>query len=651
MKKRIIALFIICLLLPVIHAGDHRNIDISIFNKSLTLDWDYTFHDGIGVSDSNIQTKSDMEVSIFDAVVNGFPEEEERLSNAAEVAKTDPERGNMLNIIDYLDGNIVVRNETPYTSPELALAELSGTDPEPTPKNIVEKAIYENCPSIVCWGDSLTNGTGGYGVNYPDVLLKAINKNILGNDPYHTLYDNVINSGYSGEDAVTIAVRSGSVRLVTTEDFTIPDDDSSIEVKFRSAGNKIVTPLHKCKVYIDGVPGTLYSNNAKRITKETNVYYFKRSIEDKEDVSEVDIKAGTQIVFESSLRYRNSIPIIFMGQNGGYDSVDELITYQKAMIAHQTFDREKYIIVGLHSGTAVERRELETAMEEAFGNHYINLRHYMCTQALTDAGITPSAEDFEYMLKGMTPPTVLYGSVHFNDIGYELIGNLVYNRMVELGYFDEVRDAVSETIQNGMEAGLIEDYGALVDGDAGDSGDADVSDDADGSGSGDANVATGEDGSGDGADASVSSDGSGDADGSGSGDANVANGEDGSGDGADATDGSGDGSDDADGSGDADGAGSGNGSGDVDVSGDGSDDGSGSYDGSNDEKSSDKKDDEITGWDETFTLTINRASTIRAIIPEINKETDKSRMKLKIKGKAVSFKRMKLGDGYLVLHL
>nr|MCR5625362.1 hypothetical protein [Lachnospiraceae bacterium] len=47
----------------------------------------------------------------------------------------------------------------------------------------------------------------------------------------------------------------------------------------------------------------------------------------------------------------------------------------------------------------------------------------------------------------------------------------------------------------------------------------------------------------------------------------------------------------------------------------------------------------------------NRASTIRAIIPEINKETDKSRMKLKIKGKAVSFKRMKLGDGYLVLHL
>lgn len=33
-------------------------------------------------------------------------------------------------------------------------------------------------------------------------------------------------------------------------------------------------------------------------------------------------------------------------------------------------------------------------------------------------------------------------TVHFNQYGYELIGYLIYDRMDELGYFEEVKAAI-----------------------------------------------------------------------------------------------------------------------------------------------------------------------------------------------------------------
>ena len=34
--------------------------------------------------------------------------------------------------------------------------------------------------------------------------------------------------------------------------------------------------------------------------------------------------------------------------------------------------------------------------------------------------------------------------IHFNETGYRLIGNYLYERMEKLGYFDEMKEAVSE---------------------------------------------------------------------------------------------------------------------------------------------------------------------------------------------------------------
>lgn len=141
------------------------------------------------------------------------------------------------------------------------------------------------------------------------------------------------------------------------------------------------------------------------------------------------------------------LPVIFIGQNGGYRDIAEFIEQQRAIINHQAANQERYIIVGLHTGTAESRAELESVMEAEYGAKYINLRKYMSTVAMKDAGLIPTAEDNEMMLEGKTPSSLLAkDGLHFNATAYSLIGKLIYERMDELGYFAEVQEAIQDVM-------------------------------------------------------------------------------------------------------------------------------------------------------------------------------------------------------------
>lgn len=84
-------------------------------------------------------------------------------------------------------------------------------------------------------------------------------------------------------------------------------------------------------------------------------------------------------------------------------------------------------------------------MTEEYGDKYINLREYMSTDAMSDAGLTPSQSDISAMEGGNVPPSLLSEDLlHFNSDGYEIIGRLVFNRMEHLGYFDELREILTE---------------------------------------------------------------------------------------------------------------------------------------------------------------------------------------------------------------
>lgn len=323
----------------------------------------------------------------------------------------------------------------------------------------IQSTLSQEIPGIICWGDSLTAGAGGNGTTYPLVIHNLIENELCNTSFLNSVVDSkyssllsmnkytfevpeVLNMGVGGENTNTILGRNGSIPFVTSESITIPPTCEAVSIKFESQNGRNVAPLRQGSagvnmVTIQGIEGILSIEQESYISADFS-YYFTRNTPG----ASTTIPAGSIIETSGSTTGLNYLPVIFIGQNGGYADIDELISQQKAILQHQEANEEHYIIVGLHTGTSESRAELEAAMLEAYGNKYINLREYMSTDAMNDAGLEPTPEDIAMMKEGMTPASLLVSDgLHFNATAYELIGNLIYNRMDSLGYFDEVKKA------------------------------------------------------------------------------------------------------------------------------------------------------------------------------------------------------------------
>ena len=87
---------------------------------------------------------------------------------------------------------------------------------------------------------------------------------------------------------------------------------------------------------------------------------------------------GTQIHTYASKYLRNPyLNIFFVGQNGGYSSIEELLTQIKTMVSYS--NAKRYIVVSFHHTNDVvktipEMKRMEKTLQKEFGNNYINLR-------------------------------------------------------------------------------------------------------------------------------------------------------------------------------------------------------------------------------------------------------------------------------------
>ena len=100
----------------------------------------------------------------------------------------------------------------------------------------------------------------------------------------------------------------------------------------------------------------------------------------------------------------------------------------------------KFIVVGLATGTAKERAELEDALQQEFGNKFLNLRQSLCEEGMDRAGIKSTQEDEKRIASGSVPISLMYDEVHFNQYGYQVIAELLYERIIQLGYMDGIKD-------------------------------------------------------------------------------------------------------------------------------------------------------------------------------------------------------------------
>lgn len=78
--------------------------------------------------------------------------------------------------------------------------------------------------------------------------------------------------------------------------------------------------------------------------------------------------------------------------------------------------------------------EINEAMLQEFGNSFINLREYFATEAIYEAGLTPTSEDLDAMALGLCPPQFMYDGTHLTKEGNLLVAKQVYKRAKNLGY-------------------------------------------------------------------------------------------------------------------------------------------------------------------------------------------------------------------------
>lgn len=296
--------------------------------------------------------------------------------------------------------------------------------------------------TVNCWGDSLMRGVGvgdSYSKAFPYVL--------------HGLLDGrkVINCGVGGENTINIASRQGGLPNIV-KPFTIPANASKVEIELTNiygdstgillqggsaldptTGKYVMTAqINPCS--INGVEGTLTYENEK--------YYFSRS----ENGESVIVSRPTPLITYAMKSMRDNINIIWIGTNGGFTTSAELIECIEAMIDYMSPINKKYIVIGVHHlvSTVTETFEtIEKNMSIHFGRHFINQRKYMLEYGLSDARITPTAEDITAISQGKIPPSLLYDDVHYNDKGYNIIATLASERGKELGYWQLAKERYS----------------------------------------------------------------------------------------------------------------------------------------------------------------------------------------------------------------
>ncbi len=327
------------------------------------------------------------------------------------------------------------------------------------------QTVAEYLPGIVCWGDKLTGGSSG-NVAFPEVLQTYIDAYIC--DVYnfrlsiknaedysrldwdaYTVDIPVVNMGAGEEDTSTVLGRCGAVPYVVKSDFVIPAGTESVEIQLASQNGRDVAPLTGGSVGVNnvmlaGIEGTVTLEPGSLYSYGYNKYFFSRLTPGQE----TPVAAGTEVTTAAADMYKDYLHIICIGTYGGYDVTPSVLVEQtRQLIARQELNPDRYIILGIcsvddswGSGWNYTLDAIDSAMVQAFGNHYINVRKYLCTDGLTDAKITATKDDTYALDNGVVPTSLRSsaGDAELNGKAYKLIGKLIYNRMQTLGYFDEV---------------------------------------------------------------------------------------------------------------------------------------------------------------------------------------------------------------------
>ena len=329
-----------------------------------------------------------------------------------------------------------------------SLRSISDRETVSIEKKQVEKV--ERLPGIAIWGGSMAYGAYGEGTT----ITKSVENHMMSDECYIP----IANMAVPLESTKTVMSRAGAIDIYT-EAFTIPATIEKVQIKIYSADGSDVFPLRystrwdggMTDISIAGIEGSL-TIDENSISFEKPIYYFTRSKEGEE----VKVEKGEKIISKSMTDYVDYIPVVCIGDNGGWESFDELIEQQQAIIDTST-NSDKYVVVGLFTvplteeqlksvSNDEEKAELikknnenyDKIMKEKWGDHYVNAREYLCSnvalEKLENQEVEVSDEDKVNMSKGIVPDVLRYDPNNLNSYGYDIVGDALYQKLVDLGY-------------------------------------------------------------------------------------------------------------------------------------------------------------------------------------------------------------------------
>ena len=326
------------------------------------------------------------------------------------------------------------------------------------------EAVAEYLPGIVCWGDTLTKGTSG-NVSYPDTLQKRINEEFCNKyDLTVSLFEGVVyagvdfsrfklripvvNMGGGEENVATILSRAGEDSFVLKKDIIIPSASEPVKIDLIAKSGSSVRPLMVGDqglnpVTIDGVEGTL-----KLVNQNKAVYYY--TFTRLQEGEEQKVAKGTEVLCSNVDAYRDYVHVIWLGTYETNYTASRYVNWCEKILSRQTKNLDRYIVIGPCSFSqkwdsaicTMRLDELDATMTAKYGDHYISVRKYLATDGPVDAGITLTKEDKRSIALGAVPQSFRSadGSVELSSRAYELLGDLVFERMDRLGYFTEIVD-------------------------------------------------------------------------------------------------------------------------------------------------------------------------------------------------------------------
>ncbi len=313
----------------------------------------------------------------------------------------------------------------------------------------------ERLPGLVFWGGTTAYGSGADGNN----IEKVVEEHMMSDECYIP----VANMGVPTENNQTIMARCGAVDTLV-EEFTIPENTDKVRMKIYTSNKSAISPLTygtrwdggMTDVTIAGVRGELSVDSAT-VSLGDPVYYFSRNTYGEEK----KVSKGEKLVSMSMTDYKDYIPVVCMGENGYWTSFKDLADQIEKVIKTSS-NSDKYIVLGLFTVPLLSEQlgsidtNDEKALEELtkknniaydkymkkrFGEHYLSLRETICSEEaveklkkIDDGVFNLTEQDEKELHSGIVSSCVRYNKTILNQYGYSLVGDALYEKLVDMGY-------------------------------------------------------------------------------------------------------------------------------------------------------------------------------------------------------------------------